>query len=94
MWLGPPSTPPHGGDCELDENQTVNLRERVNIRGMDNNLGKVGEVETHLLAPSDVAGIFTVLAKNTCDGGGHRRLAFIKKVKTMWWQPQGRCAAL
>ena len=33
----------------------------------------------YLLAPSDVAGIITALAKNVCDGGADRRFAFIKK---------------
>ena len=37
------------------------------------------ELETTLLAPSDVAGIITALAKNVCDGGADRRFVFIKK---------------
>ena len=37
------------------------------------------ELETTLLAPSDVAGIVTALAKNVCDGGADRRFVFIKK---------------
>ena len=37
------------------------------------------ELEATLLAPSDVAGIVTALAKNVCDGGADRRFVFIKK---------------
>ena len=37
------------------------------------------ELETTLLAASDVAGIITALAKNVCDGGADRRIVFIKK---------------
>ena len=40
---------------------------------------EVEELESHLLAPSDMAGIITVLAKNACDGGGYRRFVFIKR---------------
>ena len=32
----------------------------------------VGELESYLLTPSDVAGIITVLAETVCDGGGSR----------------------
>ena len=35
----------------------------------------VGELESYFLAPSDVAGTITVLAKNACDGDGYRRVS-------------------
>ena len=65
---------------------TWNPRERVIIRGMEDYPGRsedimmeVGELETYLLGPSDVAGIIVVLAK---------KLSSSRGVKAMWWQPR------
>ena len=55
---------------------------------------KVGELETHLLGPTDVVGFITVLAKNACDGGGYRELVFFKKSEGNPVAAAGRYAAL
>ena len=80
-------------DRELDANHSWNLRERVVIRGMEDDLGRseatlveVEELETCLLGPSDVAGVIAVLAKKTRDGGGSYSS---QRVKGMWREPQG-----
>ena len=54
----------------------------------------VGELESYLLTPSDVAGIITVLAENACDGGGYRKFVFIKRSEGIVVAVAGRYAAL
>ena len=52
---------------------------------------EVGELEPYLLAPSDVAGIITVLA---CDGGGYMRFVFTRRSEGNVVAVAGRYAAM
>ena len=86
---------------DFDANHRRNPMERVIIRGVEDYLGRSEEIlvegeefETYLLAPSDVAGIITVLAKNVCDGGADRKFAFIKKGEGNVVAAAGRNVAL
>ena len=54
----------------------------------------VGQLESYLVAPSDVAGIITVLAETACDGGGYRRFVFIKRRESNLVASARQCAAL
>ena len=40
-------------------------------------LVEVEELEAYLLGPTDVTGIANVFAKNSCNGGGYRRLVLV-----------------
>ena len=73
-------------DLDIDANHAWNPRERVIIRRTEDYLTKkseeilveVGELEAHLLCPTDVTGIVDVLAKNACDQVRRRRFVFVK----------------
>ena len=87
-------------DREFVANHSWNPQERVIIRGMEGYFGRsedvmvvIGEMDSNLLAPSDGAGISSVLAKNACDGGGSRRFEFIQEREGSVVAVAGRYAA-
>ena len=68
-------------DPEFDVIHAWRLRDRVIIRKMEDYLArkrediwvKVGELEAHLLCPTEVEGVLDLLAWKACDHRGHRK---------------------